>query len=73
MNTHFILIPVEESNARKICERIEATIVEEDVDNEINDLSDVSYEMYPISDYMDMLNNQEINIENYFVTYIYIK
>lgn len=73
MNTHFILISVENSNARRICERIEATIVENDVDNEINELLGVDYEMYPISDYMDMLNNQEINIENYFVTYIYIK
>ena len=73
MNTFFILIPVENSEARKICERIEATIVEEDVDAEINELSDVDYEMYPISDYMDMVNNEELNHDNYFITYIQIK
>ena len=73
MKTCIILIPVENSNARKICERIEATIVNEDVDNEINDLNDVEYDMYPISDFMDLSNNQDINLENYFITYIYIK
>ena len=29
--------------------------------------------VYPISDFMDMINNDDINMSNYFMSYVFIK
>lgn len=71
MNT-VVLISVDEIDARKICERVENTTIK-DFDNDPNfkDLDPNDYEVYSLSDFMDMVNNQERDVlTNFFITFV---
>jgi hypothetical protein len=35
-------------------------------------IPDDEIEVYPISDFMDMVNCDDINLSNYFITYVYV-
>lgn len=86
MKTFIVLIPLENNrNARAQCEDIEnshfevesktncetvtAYNVKTEIDNIINDKK-VQVEVYPITDFMDDFNNQEIYADNYFMSYV---
>lgn len=70
MNTA-VLIDVDYIDARKTCERIEGEFIE-DFDNhhDIQEVPTDMYEVYKLTDFMDLCNNQEINLENYFITFV---
>lgn len=86
MKTFIILIPLANfTGARKVCEDIENSFfevesktncetvsaynVKTEIDNIIND-EEVQVEVYPITDFMDAFNNQEIDADNYFMSYV---
>lgn len=87
MKTFIVLIPIlDNRNARKQCENIEntkfdiggsvqATAI--DVKNKVIELiNDDTYnlntiEVEPITDFMNRVNNEEFNSEDYFISYVY--
>lgn len=86
MKTFIILIPLANFiDARKICEEIEnshfevesktncETVTAYNVKTEIYNIINykgVQIEVYPITDFMDDFNNQEIYADNYFMSYV---
>jgi len=72
MNTVIVLISMSDfTNGRKISENIENTLF-----NTCNDILRKAREkengfvaIYPISDFIDACNNQEIELENFWVSY----
>ena len=75
MYTHVVIISVEQGDARKVCERIQGDIID-DFDNhhDISEVDPTHYEVYSISDYMDLVNDQVLdNLTSSFVTFINCK
>ena len=62
-----VLMPVEGSNDRKLAEQIENSILSEEQIKQMR--IDGAMFLQP-TDFMDMCNNQEINLEEYWVSYI---
>ena len=84
MDTDIVLIPVEGNiNARHNCEDIENTtyVLDKVTDNNIfkeveKDLSEdepKGIEVWNISDFMDLVNDEEFYPNNYFMSYVYGK
>lgn len=86
MKTFIVLIPVDNSleNSRTACEMIEATKfkiggsvqataidVKAKVMFELGIETDHNIEVEPISDFMDRVNDEEFNPDNYFMSYVY--
>lgn len=85
MKTYIVLIPLEENNdARKQCELIEnhtfdtnanlnSIEVRKEIIKLINDNTyDLSQiEVEPITDFMERFNDEELNPDNYFMSYVY--
>lgn len=66
-----VCIDVEYHDSRRVCERIEGDYIQ-DFDNH-HDIKDVPAEFvrtYSLSDFMDACNDQEFNLENYFITFV---
>lgn len=70
MNT-VVLIDTAYFEARRTCEIIYGEYIE-DFDNhhDINQVPPDKYEVYELLDFMDLCNDQEINLENYFITFV---
>ena len=81
---YIILIKVDYTNARKLCERNERTTFTSidyngtgarwiyDVLTRNNpDLSNSHLLVYDMSNFMDLLNNQDINMDDYFMSYVF--
>lgn len=65
-------------SARDICERIEGQhIVDFDNHYELSQLSDEEtdgedvYQIWPLTDFMDECNDENINLNNWFMTWVY--
>ena len=86
MKTFVVLIPVENSltEPRKACEMIENkkfNISGPVKPTAINVLNKVVFELglehyhnievEPITDFMDRFNDEELNVDNYFISYVY--
>ena len=86
MKTFVVLIPVNDSltKPRKACEMIENTkfniggVVEAtsiDVRNkimfELGIEDSHNIEVEPITDFMDRFNDEELNVDDYFMSYVY--
>jgi hypothetical protein len=87
MKTFIVLIPIEgNTDARGECEAIENmrfeptdfpcdTINAQKVRDKLvllmNDHSNNSVEVEPITDFMDRVNNEEFNPDNYFMSYVF--
>jgi hypothetical protein len=86
MKTFVVLIPVDNSleEPRKACEMIENTkfniggsvqATSVDVLNKIMFELGVedshNIEVEPITDFMDRFNNEELNVDHYFMSYVY--
>lgn len=87
MRTFIVLIPLAfNTEARKQCENIENYRIKKDgsvqktaldvkkivielINDENRDLSNIEVE--PIIDFMDRVNNEEFNSEDYFISYVY--
>lgn len=70
-----VLISVKEIGARKICERIEGSEID-DFDNhpDFRDIDPNHYMVFDFSDFMDMVNNQELdNLSEYFISFVRTK
>lgn len=70
-----VLISVNEINAREICEMIEGEFIE-DFDNhyEFCQIDPNNYMTYAISDFMDLVNDQELDVlTGYFITFVNTK
>ena len=83
MNTYILLAEVDSDthNIRKKCEEIESFKI-----NSTNELNipalkfllekefDIKfdYSIMPISDFMDSINNEEFNPDNYFMSYFFV-
>lgn len=85
MKTYIVLIPVEGNvNPRKTCELIENTTFEiggsiHTMDSKVRDKvielindeeEDNGIEVSEMSDFMDTCNNQEIELDEYFISYV---
>jgi hypothetical protein len=87
MKTYIVLIPIEDNrDARKQCEVIENRIFQTPNPNGINirnkviaeleEHNDGEYdlttiEVEPITDFMNRVNDEEFNVDNYFMSYVY--
>jgi hypothetical protein len=86
METFVVLIPVDDSltEPRRACEMIENTkfnIGGSVKPTAIDVLNKIMFELgietthnievEPITDFMDRLNNEELNVDNYFMSYVY--
>jgi hypothetical protein len=72
MQTVVILISVDDfSNGRKIAENIENTLFNtpDDILRKVREKEDGFVAIYPITDFMDACNNQEIELEGVWVSY----
>jgi hypothetical protein len=72
MQTVVILISVDDfSNGRKIAENIENTLFNtpDDILRKVRKGEDGFVAIYPITDFMDACNNQEIELEGVWVSY----
>ena len=72
MNTVVILISVDDfTDGRKIAENIENMLFNtcDDILRKAREKEDGFVAIYPISDFMDACNNQEIELENFWVSY----
>ena len=70
--TYILLIPVD-NNDRKQAEHIENTIFKNN--SELTEVIENKFEdtyYYSLSDFVDACNDQEINLENYWLSYIHI-
>lgn len=75
MKTSIVLISVDFTNSRKVCEKIEGQSFDR---RKLDDLmvSEMitNYSVIPLSDFMDSVNNQDLDdLTNYFMSYIKIK
>lgn len=70
MNTA-VLIGVDYIDARQTCERIEGEYIEDfDNHNDIQEVPPNKYVVYELTDFMQLCNDQEINLDNYFITFV---
>ena len=73
MNTA-VLISVNHSLSRKVCESIEGNTYEsndllrEDVYKKLGE--DFSFSISRLTDFMDLCNNQELDLEDYFLSFV---
>ena len=75
MKTYVVIIPSSEINARKVCEQIENTIVEsgQQLSDAVPQLDDVEHDIYELTDFMDAINNEELFLDDAFISYIHRK
>jgi len=72
MNTVVILISVDDfTDGRKIAENIENILFNtpDDILRKVREKEDGFVAIYPITDFMDACNNQEIDLEGVWVSY----
>jgi hypothetical protein len=79
METHIVLIPVEYSNSRKVCEQIQnqkfksvnEALIEITSKLDIESLSDIL--IYDMNNFMDAVNDQDLDVlTDFFMSYIII-
>jgi len=79
METHIVLIPVEYSNSRKVCEQIQnqkfksvnEALIEITSKLDIESLSDIL--IYDMDNFMDVVNDQDLDVLiDFFMSYIII-
>lgn len=80
--TIMVAIPTDYTNARKVCEAIESIPFDDYVKlrNHLDKELGVDYEdeetdkpvFFSLTDFMDECNDQYLNLENYFITYVKI-
>lgn len=79
MKTKIVLIPVDYHNARKVCERIENMKFKSSNQIVIHLLAELDGKnkgvlIYDISEFMDVVNNQELDIlTEYFISYVNVE
>lgn len=78
MKTYIVLISVDESNSRKVCEQIENNVYEnltalhKELAEKLED--DRNYLVFSMSDFMDEVNDQILdNLTEYFMSYVNLK
>jgi hypothetical protein len=72
MNVVVVLISVSDfTDGRKIAERIENTLFNtcDDIRRTIKENENGLVEIYPITEFMDSCNNEEINLGEFWVSY----
>lgn len=72
MNVVVVLISVSDfTNGRKIAENIENTLFNtcDDIRRTVKENENGLVEIYPITDFMDSCNNEEINLGEFWVSY----
>lgn len=75
MATHIVLVPAGGDLGRKFCEQIEDLTFKSEIEflDEYQD-EKLSLQLYPLTDFMDAVNDQEIDdLSRHFITYITIK
>jgi len=77
METCIVLIPITNSNSRKVCNHIENTKfnsrdeARETIKYQLDDDTNVS--IYRLTDFMEEVNDQGLDdLSNYFISYIHI-
>jgi hypothetical protein len=67
-----VLIHTDYDNARKVCERIEGEFIEDFSNHpEFQDMEPGDYTIYWLSDFMDLVNTQELdNLTEYFISFV---
>lgn len=73
MKTYIVLISVDNNDSRKICELIENSQIQSTrLVEEIPMLSGVEFQVYGLDDFMELANDQQIDLESWFMTYIHL-
>ena len=72
--THIVIIPVSESNTRKLCEEIEAQTFEstEKLIKLLKSRSIYNYFIVALTDFMDLYNDDELSVGESFLSYVKI-
>jgi hypothetical protein len=72
MKTKIVLIHVDHDNARKVCEDIESMVfTHNELLDYFNDNEIVRYQVFDISDFMDGVNDQELDVlTECFMSYV---
>ena len=83
MKTYIVLISVDDKDARKKCEEMENTILNDDHHDNPEMIRDSLASMYKIdieniyiwsmTDFMDEFNNEYLNTLNWFMSYIHVQ
>lgn len=70
-NTVVLIKATKCNEARKICQRVEGETID-DFDNHLDfiELNPNDFLVYCLSDFMDLVNNDEINLGEYFITFV---
>jgi len=82
--TVMVVVPIDFHNARKVCENIQNNIYTSDsqlgcctkLRTELNEALDITDEVeecpmfFNLNDFMDECNDQYLNVENYFISYV---
>lgn len=76
MKVYFLMLSVEFNNARKVCELVQNTTYKgkDDLIDYLTNQGVRPTEFYilNISDFMSACNDQELDIESYFISYFFI-
>jgi len=79
MKAQIIAIPVDYTNSRKVAEAIESRQFDSYVELRSELHKQLVFEeripeptIYSLTDFMDACNDQEIDLEEYFISYVYI-
>lgn len=70
MKTFIVLLPIEENN-RSNAEHIENTTYQ-NIEEFVNNSKCKRSYVLALTNFMDECNNQDINLENYWISYIHI-
>jgi hypothetical protein len=78
MEPNVVLLPIDFHNSRKTAENIENQTYKTTTSllTELSNIDDINIDevlIYPITDFMDACNDQEINLELYFISYVYFE
>lgn len=74
--TFIVLIPATGYDSRKICESLEARVFTDirysgEIAAAIKKEYDVEADVWPITDFMDEFNNENIEQSDYFMSYVF--
>jgi len=70
-DSYDIFIPVVHDNAVYL-PHIKSKLIEMSIEYKFN-IPDNEIEVYPITDFMDLVNNDEFLANEYFISYVYVK
>jgi hypothetical protein len=70
IEVRILLIPIDEHDRRGFAEKIESNVY---FSSELSTAIPNDVNVFSLTDFMDLCNNQEIDLEQYWVSYIWVR